>query len=168
VLDDGRLTDSRGRLAHFSDTVVIMTSNIGSHLILDHEGDNASLNDKIEAELHRQFKPKFLNRIDEVIIFNPLSEENLLGIAKIQLRGIGKMLAHRRITLDVAEDAQRYVVELGYDRAFGARPLKRVILKQLQDPLAEAMLKGGYGPGDQVKVSLVGEGTGRSLAFAKV
>ncbi|MBK8410770.1 MAG: AAA family ATPase [Sandaracinaceae bacterium] len=168
VLDDGRLTDSRGRLAHFSDTVVIMTSNIGSHLILDHEGDNASLNEKIEAELHRQFKPEFLNRIDEVIIFNPLSEENLLGIAKIQLRGIGKMLAHRRITLDVTEDAQRYVVELGYDRAFGARPLKRVILKQLQDPLAEAMLKGGYGPGDQVKVSLVGEGTGRSLAFAKV
>ncbi len=167
VLDDGRLTDSRGRLAHFSDTVVIMTSNIGSHLILDHEGDNASLNEKIEAELHRQFKPEFLNRIDEVIIFNPLSEENLLGIAKIQLRGIGKMLAHRRITLDVAEDAQRYVVELGYDRAFGARPLKRVILKQLQDPLAEAMLKGGYGPGDQVKVSLTGEGTGRSLAFAK-
>jgi ATP-dependent Clp protease ATP-binding subunit ClpB len=168
VLDDGRLTDSRGRLAHFSDTVVIMTSNIGSHLILDHEGDNASLNDKIEDELHRQFKPEFLNRIDEVIIFNPLSEEDLLGIAKIQLRGIGKMLANRRITLNVAEDAQRYLVELGYDRAFGARPLKRVLLKELQDPLAEAMLRGGYDTGDRVEVALEGEGAERALAFSKV
>ena len=168
VLDDGRLTDSRGRLAHFSDTVVIMTSNIGSHLILDHEGDNASLNEKIEGELHRQFKPEFLNRIDEVIIFNPLSEEDLLGIERIQLRGIGKMLANRRITLEVSEEAQRYLVELGYDRAFGARPLKRVLLKELQDPLAEAMLRGGYEAGDRIQVTLAGEGAERSLAFAKV
>ncbi|MCA9574230.1 MAG: ATP-dependent Clp protease ATP-binding subunit [Polyangiales bacterium] len=168
VLDDGRLTDSRGRLAHFSDTVVIMTSNIGSHLILDHEGDDASLNEKMEEELHRQFKPEFLNRIDEVIIFNPLSEEDLLGIAKIQLRSIGKMLGHRRIGLEVAEDAQRYLVELGYDRAFGARPLKRVLLKELQDPLAEAMLRGGYDAGDRVQVGLEGEGAQRALTFQKV
>ncbi|RLB50533.1 MAG: chaperone protein ClpB, partial [Deltaproteobacteria bacterium] len=140
VLDDGRLTDSRGRVAHFSDTVIIMTSNIGGHDILDHEGTSEELEEKIEGALKRSFRPEFLNRIDDVVIFNQLSKEDLRGIVEIQLRQLGKLLEHRRIKLQVSDAAKDQLVDLGYEPAFGARPLKRVILKHLQDPLAEALL----------------------------
>ncbi len=152
VLDDGRLTDSRGRPAHFQDTVIIMTSNVGSHLILDHEGDNDALREKIEDELHSHYRPEFLNRIDDVVIFDPLGKDDLRGIADIQLRGLAKLLAHRRIDLEVTDEAKDRIVELGYEPAFGARPLKRVILKNLQDPMAQAMLEGGYASGDTIAV----------------
>jgi ATP-dependent Clp protease ATP-binding subunit ClpB len=158
VLDDGRLTDSRGRLAHFSDTVVIMTSNVGSHLILDHEGSNEELREKVQAKLHSHFRPEFLNRIDDVVIFDPLSKPDLRGIVDIQLKGLGKLLADKRVTIDVTDRAKDHLVELGYEPAFGARPLKRVILKNLQDPLAEAILRGGYGAGDTVVVDVTPEG----------
>ena len=134
VLDDGRLTDSRGRLAHFRDTVVIMTSNVGSHLILDHEGDNEELKKKVEEVIHDHFRPEFLNRIDDVLIFDPLSKKSLLKIVDIQIRNVQKLLAHRKITLQVDDAAKDAIVDLGYRPAFGARPLKRVILKHLQDP----------------------------------
>ena len=156
VLDDGRLTDSRGRLAHFSDTVVIMTSNVGSHLILDHEGTNEELKEMIEGEILTHFRPEFLNRIDDTVIFDPLSREDLRGIVEIQLRGLGKLLADKRVRIEVSDDAKDRLVDLGYEPAFGARPLKRVILKHLQDPLAEALLRGGYGPGDVVAVDVEG------------
>jgi ATP-dependent Clp protease ATP-binding subunit ClpB len=152
VLDDGRLTDSRGRPAHFQDTVIIMTSNVGSHRILDHQGTNAELHDKIEEELHRAFRPEFLNRIDDVIIFNPLSQEDLRGITEIQLRGLSKLLAHRRVKLEIDDAAKDRLAEIGYEPAFGARPLKRVIVRELQDPMAEALLSGGYAPGDTIVV----------------
>ena len=158
VLDDGRLTDSRGRPAYFSDTVIIMTSNVGSHLILDHEGTNEELKEKVEEELHRTYRPEFLNRIDDVVIFDPLGKDDLLGIADIQLRNLEKLLAHRRIGLEVTEEAKNLIVELGYEPAFGARPLKRVILKSLQDPMAQTMLEGGYGGGDTVLVDVEGDG----------
>ncbi len=154
VLDDGRLTDSRGRPAFFSDTVIIMTSNVGSHLILDHEGTNEELKEKVEEELHRRYRPEFLNRIDDVIIFNPLDKDDLHGIANIQLRALGKLLDHRRIGLEVTAAAKDMVVEMGYEPAFGARPLKRVILKNLQDPMAQTLLEGGYGAGDTVVVDV--------------
>ncbi len=154
VLDDGRLTDSRGRPAHFQDTVIIMTSNVGSHLILDHEGTNEELKEKVEAELHKKFRPEFLNRIDDVVIFDPLEKGDLLGITNIQLRGLGKLLAHRRIELEVTDAAKDLIVEMGYEPAFGARPLKRVILKNLQDPMAQVMLQGGYGAGDVIQVDV--------------
>jgi ATP-dependent Clp protease ATP-binding subunit ClpB len=154
VLDDGRLTDSRGRPAFFSDTVIIMTSNVGSHLILDHDGTNEQLKEKVEAELHRTYRPEFLNRIDDVIIFNPLDKSDLRGIADIQMRALGKLLDHRRIGLEVTEAAREQVVEMGYEPAFGARPLKRVILKNLQDPMAQTLLEGGYGAGDTVVVDV--------------
>lgn len=163
VLDDGRLTDSRGRPAHFQDTVIIMTSNVGSHLILDHEGTNEELKEKVEGELHKKFRPEFLNRIDDVVIFDPLEKQDLLGIANIQLRGLGKLLAHRRIQLEVTDPAKDMIVEMGYEPAFGARPLKRVILKNLQDPMAQVMLEGGYGAGDVIVVD-VKEG---NFTFAK-
>ncbi len=154
VLDDGRLTDSRGRPAHFQDTVIIMTSNVGSHLILDHEGTNEELKEKVEAELHKKFRPEFLNRIDDVVIFDPLEKGDLLGITNIQLRGLGKLLAHRRIELEVTDAAKDLIVDMGYEPAFGARPLKRVILKNLQDPMAQVMLQGGYGAGDVIEVDV--------------
>ncbi|MBN8611125.1 MAG: AAA family ATPase [Deltaproteobacteria bacterium] len=171
VLDDGRLTDSRGQLAHFSDTVVIMTSNVGSPVILDHEfppdpedggGDDEevqrasrdSLRKKLEGELRGHFRPEFLNRIDDVVIFEPLGKKELRGIVEIQLRGLAKMLADRRITLSVSDAAKARLVDLGHEPAFGARPLRRVILKNLQDPLAEAILRGGYAPGDTVLVDV--------------
>src|SRR5690606_11959554 len=156
VLDDGRLTDSRGRLAHFSDTVIIMTSNVGSHLILDHQGTNEELREKMQEQLHTHFRPEFLNRIDDVVIFDPLSREDLRGIVEIQLRGLAKLLSDKRVELRVTDLAKDQLVDLGYEPAFGARPLKRVILKHLQDPLAEAILRGGYGSGDTVVVDASG------------
>lgn len=168
VLDDGRLTDSRGQVAYFADTVVIMTSNVGSHVILDHAlGDEAdvevrsaslqALRAKVDDELRRAFRPEFLNRIDDVVIFEPLGKRELRGIVDIQLRALGRMLAERRIAIEVSDAAKARLVELGHEPAFGARPLRRVILKHLQDPLAEAILRGGYEPGDTVHVDVEGE-----------
>jgi ATP-dependent Clp protease ATP-binding subunit ClpB len=154
VLDDGRLTDSRGNLAYFSDTVIIMTSNIGGHVVLGHEGDDASLRDKVNEELRKAFRPEFINRIDEIVVFDRLSLGDLRGIADIQLRGLGRLLADRRIALEVSDRAKDKLTELGYEPAFGARPLKRVILRHLQDPLAEEILRGGWGPGDTVVVDV--------------
>ena len=158
VLDDGRLTDSKGRPAYFADTVIIMTSNVGSHLILDHDGTDAELREKVEQEIHSHYRPEFLNRIDDIVIFDPLDKEDLLGIVQIQARGLAKLLAHRRIGLEVSDEAKARIVELGYEPAFGARPLKRVILKELQDPMAQAMLEGGYSAGDTIEVGANAEG----------
>jgi len=154
VLDDGRLTDSRGNLATFSETVIIMTSNVGGHAILDHEGDAESLRAKMNEVLRASFRPEFVNRIDDVVIFDRLSKKDLRGIAEIQLRALGKLLAERRLGLEVSEAAKDRLTDLGYEPAYGARPLKRVILKNLQDPLAEEVLRGGYGPGDTVLVDV--------------
>jgi ATP-dependent Clp protease ATP-binding subunit ClpB len=152
VLDDGRLTDSRGRVAHFSDTVIIMTSNVGGHAILDHTGSKEELDEKISTALRASFRPEFMNRIDDVVVFNQLSKEDLRGIVEIQLRDLAKLLSHRRIGIEVSDDAKAQLVDLGYEPAYGARPLKRVILKNLQDPLAEEMLAGGYQSADVVRV----------------
>ena len=156
VLDDGRLTDSRGRLAVFSDTVVIMTSNVGGHAILDHTGSKDELDEKVERELRKAFRPEFLNRIDDVVIFNQLSKQHLRGIVDIQLKGLAHLLSFRRIGVEVGDAAKDQLVELGYEPAFGARPLKRVILRELQDPLAEEMLAGGYQAGDTIQVDFDG------------
>ena len=152
VLDDGRLTDSRGREAQFADTVIIMTSNVGGHAILDHDGTQDELQEIIEEQLRGSFRPEFLNRIDDVVIFNQLTKKDLRGIVEIQLRGLAKLLDHRRLHLSVSDAAKDQLVELGYEPAFGARPLKRVILKNLQDPMAEAILRGGYAAKDTVQV----------------
>jgi len=157
VLDDGRLTDSRGRVAHFQDVVVLFTSNVGSELVLDHTGDNESLRAKIDDALRRRYRPEFLNRIDEIVIFDPLSRESLTGIAGIQLRGVAKMLDARRIGLDVSEAAKDRLVTLGFAPAFGARPLRRAIQRELLDPLAERVLAGGFVGGDTIRVDVVGE-----------
>ena len=154
VLDDGRLTDSRGRMAHFSDTVIIMTSNVGGRAILDHTGTREELEEKMEEQLRKEFRPEFLNRIDDTVIFNQLTKDNLRGIVDIQLKQLARLLGHRRVGVEVSDAAKTQLVELGYEPAFGARPLKRVILKSLQDPMAEEMLRGGYAAGDTIRVDL--------------
>ncbi len=164
VLDDGRLTDGRGRTADFSNTVVIMTSNIGSLRILETdakifesaEGIDA-LRDVLREELKNFLRPEFLNRIDDVVIFRPLTKKDLRGIVDIQLVRLEKLLADRELKLDLTEGAKQHLVELGYEPAFGARPLKRAILKNLQDPLAEALLSKGYADGTTVKVDVKGD-----------
>jgi ATP-dependent Clp protease ATP-binding subunit ClpB len=164
VLDDGRLTDGRGRTADFSNTVVVMTSNIGSKRILDTdpkmfespEGREA-LSDVLRDELKAFMRPEFLNRIDDVVLFRPLSKVDLRGIVDIQLRRLEKLLADRELRLSLDDAAKNALVDLGYEPAFGARPLKRAILKKLQDPLAEEILAGGYPTGGTVNVGLDGE-----------
>jgi ATP-dependent Clp protease ATP-binding subunit ClpB len=156
VLDDGRLTDSRGRLAYFADTVIIMTSNVGSQAILDFgEGvTREAIREKLDEQLRKHFRPEFLNRIDDVVIFDPLGKHELRGIVEIQLRSLQKLVQDRRLTLKVSEPAKDLLTDLGHEPAFGARPLKRVILKHLQDPLAEEILRGGYLPGDTVEIDV--------------
>jgi ATP-dependent Clp protease ATP-binding subunit ClpB len=164
VLDDGRLTDGRGRTANFSNTVVIMTSNVGSKRLLETdpklfetpEGIEA-LRDVLREELRAFLRPEFLNRIDDVILFRPLSRKDLRGIVDIQLRRLEKLVADRELKMQLTEAAKDKLVELGYEPAFGARPLKRAILKQLQDPLAEEILRGGYPPGSIVKIDMNGD-----------
>ncbi|MCS6798543.1 MAG: AAA family ATPase [Myxococcota bacterium] len=157
VLDEGRLTDSRGRRAHFADTVVIMTSNVGGQAILEHDGPHEALRERVEEELRRHFRPELLNRIDEIVVFRRLSREDLAAIADLQLRALAELLTSRGLRLEVSAPARDRIVELGWDPAFGARPLRRAIQRHLQDPLAQALLEGGWQPGDVVRVELDGE-----------
>jgi len=134
--------------------VIIMTSNVGSQGILDHgEGvTREAIRETLDGQLKKHFRPEFLNRIDDVVIFDPLGRHEIRGIVDIQLRALQRLVADRRLTLDVTPPARDLLTELGYEPAFGARPLKRVILKNLQDPLAEEILRGGYKPGDTILI----------------
>ena len=152
LLDDGRLTDGHGRTVSFRNVVVIMTSNIGSHHI--QEAGMEAAKDKVMEALRNHFRPEFLNRVDEVIIFHNLSREDLNQIVAIQLAHLHKLLADRKISLRLTGRAIAHLAELGYDPAFGARPLKRAIQRYLQDPLAMALLQGAFGEGDSIRVDL--------------
>ncbi len=177
VLEDGRLTDGKGRTVNFANTVVIMTSNVGSQEILKHGligfslagGDRAGDNDmrrRLLDELGRTFRPEFLNRIDDIIVFNNLREEDLRRIVDLQLARVAALLAGRGIGLEVAPEAKELVVEQGYDRQFGARPMKRSIQRLIQDPLALALLEGRFGEGDTVRVARAGAAMRFSKAAA--
>jgi ATP-dependent Clp protease ATP-binding subunit ClpB len=152
VLDDGRLTDGRGRVADFSNTVVIMTSNIGSKRILEtdlkvfetEEGRQA-LEDVLKDNLKEFFRPEFLNRIDDIVVFKPLTKTDLGGIVDIQLKRLSRLLGDRDISVELTAAAKDRLIDIGYEPALGARPLKRAILQNLQNPLAEAILRGGEG-----------------------
>ena len=152
VLEDGRLTDSRGRVAHFRDAVIIMTSNVGSDLILEHRGSDEALREKIENRLHDYFRPEFLNRVDEILIFDRLDRDELAAILEIQLGQLDALLAQQQIGLDLSGSAKSRLIDLGYEPSFGARPLKRALVRELQDPLAEALLRGRFVQGDAIKV----------------
>jgi len=157
VLDDGRLTDGHGRTVNFKNTVIVMTSNLGSPLIQE-LSSKAADQEEIEAAvrdlLKRTFRPEFLNRIDETIIFHPLSKQQLAKIVEIQLDHLRKRLASRNIKLRVTERAEQLLAEEGYDPTYGARPLKRVIQQRIENPLAQRILSGEFGDGDTVEIDV--------------
>jgi ATP-dependent Clp protease ATP-binding subunit ClpB len=149
LLDDGRLTDGQGRMVDFRNAVVIMTSNLGNQLW---EGGRSAGRDEITRLLQSHFRPEFLNRIDEIVVFHPLTRQDLAEIVNIQLRRVANFLQERGYTLEVSEAAREYLAEVGYDPDFGARPLKRAIQRELQDPLAMRILSGEFHQGDLIRV----------------
>ena len=161
ILDDGRLTDGQGRTVDFKNTIVIMTSNAGSHRILEYKGafDGASYENMKAAvieELRRVFRPEFLNRVDEIIVFHALTEEHLKEIVEIQLGYLRQRLAERNIALELTDAARTHLVRTGYDPNYGARPLKRAIQKELETPLARLLLAGSVRDGNRVSVGYDG------------
>ncbi len=152
VLDDGRLTDSQGRTVDFTNTVIIMTSNVGSQFISQAKSDE-EIRKAVTEELRAHFRPEFLNRLDETVVFHQLGREQLRSIVDIQLRRFEKRLRERELLLVVSDDAKDLLGNLGYDPTYGARPLKRVIQRHLENPLAEQLLGGKYLPGDTVVVN---------------
>ncbi len=158
VLDDGRMTDGQGRTVDFRNTLIIMTSNLGSQLWMnDQSGQPRQVSrDEIVDLLKNFFRPEFLNRVDEIVIFKPLTREDLGGIVEIQLRHVSDLLADRGLKLEISPAAREWLADAGYDPEFGARPLKRVIQREVQDPLALKILSGDFREGDTIKIDLVG------------
>jgi len=163
ILDDGRLTDSQGRTVDFRNAVIIMTSNVGSHFILENAaGDWAAVEAEVTLELRRQFKPEFLNRVDDIILFKPLGMEQIARIVDLQLKKLESLLRDRKLTVELTAEAKTLIAEEGYDPAFGARPLKRTIQKLIQNPLALMVLEGRFAEGTHITVKPDGKG---GLAF---
>jgi len=157
VFDDGRLTDGQGRTVDFTNTVIIMTSNVGSDIIKSMGGDAATedMRKAVLSVLDQQFRPEFLNRLDEIIIFHSLTREHIGQIVDIQLKRLQHLLAERQVTLALTPEAKLLISDKGYDPVYGARPLKRAIQRYLQDPLAVALLEGKISNGDHVVVEEV-------------
>jgi ATP-dependent Clp protease ATP-binding subunit ClpB len=160
VLDDGRLTDGQGRVVDFKNTLIILTSNLGSQALstLPEGADAEAARDQVMAAVRAHFRPEFLNRLDEIVLFDRLTRKNMDGIVDIQLGLLAKRLAARDITLEVSEDARTWLANRGYDPVYGARPLKRVIQKELQDQLAEKLLSGEILDGSVVPVTVADGG----------
>ncbi|NLT35154.1 MAG: ATP-dependent chaperone ClpB [Gaiellales bacterium] len=152
ILDEGRLTDGQGRTVHFNNTVVIMTSNIGSQWILDPDMNEAEIESRVMEAMRMAFKPEFLNRVDDIVLFHRLTLEHIRSIVEIQLHHLRSRLADRGIRLELTDAAKDYVAHQGYDPAYGARPLKRLIQREIQDKLALSLLKGEFREGDTVLV----------------
>jgi ATP-dependent Clp protease ATP-binding subunit ClpB len=169
VLDDGRLTDGQGRTVDFRNTVIIMTSNLGSHAIQEMAGEDqgplhyAKMKAAVMATVQQHFRPEFINRVDEIVVFHPLGRSQLRSIVDIQLSHLRKRLADRDIQLELDDGARDLLGEAGFDPVYGARPLKRAIQNQVENPLAQRILRGEFGPGTKVRVST----KGGELAFAK-
>ncbi len=159
VLDDGRMTDGQGRTVDFRNTLIIMTSNLGSEIMANQPAgqDSVAVRDSVMAVVRDAFRPEFLNRIDEILLFHRLSRDHMDGIVEIQLARLHGLLAARKITLDLDEEARAWLADRGYDPVYGARPLNRVIQRELQNPLAGLILEGRIADGDSVTVSVRGE-----------
>ncbi len=159
VLDEGRLTDGQGRTVDFRNTLIILTSNLGAEfLVSQQEGEDVSqVRDQVMEVVKASFRPEFLNRLDEVILFERLKRDQMAGIVEIQLKRLQKLVTDRKITLDLNKDARLWLADKGYDPAYGARPLKRVIQKNVQDPLADLILAGEIKDGETVKITVAGD-----------
>jgi len=173
VLDDGRLTDGQGRTVDFKNTVVVMTSNLGSQMIQAMAGDDPGLiKTAVMAEVKTQFRPEFVNRIDEIVVFHALDEKHVKDIARIQIRYLSDRLAKLEIRLEVSDAALAELAKVGFDPVYGARPLKRAIQQMIENPLARAILEGRFAAKDTVRVDFrrgemvfdKGESTGRAAA----
>jgi ATP-dependent Clp protease ATP-binding subunit ClpC len=173
VLEEGRLTDSLGRTVDFRNTIIIMTSNVGAHILQKNQGLGFGTDDiednfektksKIMEEAKRVFKPEFLNRINSMIVFHSLQREHLRQIVDIELRGITGRLADRHMPLEISDSAKDFLIEQGYDEKFGARPLRRAVEQFLEDPLAESLLRGDLKEGESLHVDTAMDG--KSLTF---
>ncbi len=166
VLDDGRITDSQGRAIDFSNTVIVMTSNIGSEYILDVAGDDSKydeMQNRVMIALRKHFRPEFLNRIDDTILFHPLNRQELGQIVVLQLRRIERMLSDQKISLKLTDAARQHIADAGYDPTYGARPLKRAIQREVQNPIATKILENTFIAGDTILIDLVGD----KLKFTK-
>ena len=167
ILDDGRVTDSQGRTVDFKNSIIIMTSNVGSQFILDIAGDDSKyeeMRDRVMESMRSSFRPEFLNRIDEIVIFHALRRDELRRIVKLQVKRLEQRLGDRRITLKLADAALDFIAEVGYDPVYGARPLKRIIQRQLETQIAKGILRGDYTDGDTIFVDIENE----RLAFKRL
>jgi ATP-dependent Clp protease ATP-binding subunit ClpB len=166
LLDDGRLTDGQGRTVDFRNTVVIMTSNVASHLVADpiEAADPERLRKNVMEELRRTFRPEFLNRVDDIVVFHRLERSELDQIVELQLGRLRRLLRERDLDLVLAPAARTYLADEGYDPVFGARPLKRAITRHVQDPLAKRLLEGAFVPGDTIVVDRAADG---ALTFSR-
>jgi ATP-dependent Clp protease ATP-binding subunit ClpB len=160
VLDDGRLTDGQGRTVDFKNTVIILTSNLGGEILASQpEGeDTNAVRDDVMDIVRAKFRPEFLNRLDEIILFRRLGRAQMDKIVDIQLTRLAKLLADRKIMIELDQVAREWLADAGYDPVYGARPLKRAVQRFLQDPLAEQILQGNIKDGDVVSVSSDGKG----------
>jgi ATP-dependent Clp protease ATP-binding subunit ClpB len=167
VFDDGRLTDGKGRTVDFKNTVIIMTSNIASHKIQELTGQSGAdweIEAHVKDALKSHFKPEFLNRIDETIVFHMLSRDDLEKIVDIQLKYLAGRLNARRLDVEFTDNARKQIMDEGYDPSFGARPLKRTIQQRLENPLASELLAGKFTEGDKIKI----DADGRKFTFEKI
>ncbi len=159
ALDDGRMTDGQGRTVDFKNTVIVMTSNLGSQEIMNRQGeDKAEIKEAVMNEVRRHFRPEFINRIDEIVMFNALSQEAIEDIARIQILRLAKRMEAQNIGLEVSKEAVKEIAKVGFDPLFGARPLKRAIQEYFENKIAINLLKGMYAPGDTVHVDYIGDG----------
>ena len=166
VLDDGRLTDGQGRTVDFRNSIVVMTSNLGSQLIQEmaRTNDYEAMKTAVLEVVGQHFRPEFINRLDDIVVFHPLQREQIRAIARIQIDYLARRLREREMEIYVDDAALDFLGEAGFDPVYGARPLKRAIRQYLENPLAEAILSGEFGPGDGIQVNRSGEG----LTFEKV
>jgi len=168
VLDDGRLTDGQGRTVDFRNTVIVMTSNLGSQQIQELSGDSSpeaylQIRAAVMGVVQVHFRPEFINRLDDIVVFHPLDKPQIKQIARIQLEGLKKRLAERGLEISISDAAFEVLGNIGFDPVYGARPLKRAIQAQLENPLAQKILAGEFASGDQIQVNAEG---GR-LVFGK-
>ena len=168
VLDDGRLTDGQGRTVDFSNVILILTSNIGSPILIDPVMSPDEKRDAVMTLVRQSFRPEFLNRLDDIVMFSALTHDDLAQIVELTVDGLQRRLADRRLTLAVTPDARAWLAERGYDPVFGARPLRRLIQTEVQNRLATALLSGGVHDGDTVRVDVAADGSGLTLTAAGV